>query len=682
MDGKQFHMRIWVVRVLLAAILAGFFLVLWNLQVVNGAYYRSQSVRKIVYTETVEAARGEILDRYGRVLVSNRTSYQVTLNTSFMGEESVRNPILTQLLAIAREEGVTWPDTLPISKTAPFTYTLEEASSTAVSRFEALVEKMGWTGAREQGAEALLAGMRDVFEVGPAHSDEEARGLVGVLYELRLRSTEIVSSAYIFASDVGIGFISKVKEQNLTGVEIKAATVREYNTPYAAHLLGRLGAIQNWEEYRDKGYSMDDTVGIDGAEQAFEDYLRGEAGVRTYETNESGKVVSQSWRIDSETGEELIPGPGDNVVLTLDIRLQEVLERSLAENIPLLDSEDTQGGSGVVIDVKNGGVLAMASYPTFDLANVYSDAALYEEVSSDPLKPFYNRATQGLYSPGSTFKMVTAVAGLEEGIITPDTIIRDTGVYRYYDDYQPMCWDYRQYGRTHGNQNVTQALLNSCNVFFYDVGRQLGIDRLGEYASAFGLGEKTGLELYEEAGAMDSPEYTQSQGLTWYDGLTLAVAIGQGSSQFTPIQLANYIATLCNGGDRYNTHLLQSVKSSDYSQVVYEYEPELVNSLEISEENLEAVKNGMLEVGNRHFADLGVTVGAKTGSAQVASDIETHALFVCFAPFEDPEIAIALVVERGGSGSQLAAIAADVMEYYFHSEETLEAVSGENALLR
>ena len=685
MDSRQFHIRLRGVQVILAALVLGFIWLLWDLQVANGAYYRDQSVRKITNSETVEAARGEILDRYGRVLVSNRTTYQVTLNSSLMGKEEKRNPNLLKLLEICREEGVSWPDTLPISQTAPFVFTLDAAGDSAVKYFDALVGRMsGWQEARDQGADALIAKMRTFFKVDEDLSDREARALVGLLYELRLRSMDIVRTAYVFAQDVDIDFISKVKEQGLVGVDIKAATVRQYNTPYAAHLLGRVGLMdaEEWETYQDKGYAMNDTVGKDGVELAFEEYLRGEAGVRIYETNASGKVVSESWRTSTQTGEELIPAPGDNVMLTLDIRLQEVLERSMAQTIPNLESEDTLGGAGVVIDVKNGGVLAMASYPTYDLANIYSDTALYNAAMEDPLTPFLNRATMGLYSPGSTFKMVTAIAGLEEGIIDTKSIIKDTGIYKYYPDYQPMCWDYRQFGRTHGNQNVTEALLNSCNVFFYDVGRQVGIERLGEYAARFGLGMKTGLELPEYKGAMDSPEYTRAQGIPWFDGLTLAVAIGQGNSQFTPLQLANYIATLCSGGDHYATHLLKSVKSSDYAQVVSEYQPELRDSLELGEENLKAVKNGMLEVGNKYFKDLGVTVGAKTGSAQVASDLETDALFVCFAPFDDPEIAIALVAERGGSGKELAGIAADVMEYYFHAERTLEAVSGENTLLR
>lgn len=683
MDSKQFHSRQRGVMLVLAALVVGFLWLLWDLQVVHGAYYRSQSVRKITNTETVEAARGQILDRYGRVLVSNRTTYQVTLNTSLMGKEARRNPNLLQLLAICREEGVSWPDTLPVSADAPFAYTAE-APAAAAANLDRFAAKMGpsWQAAREAGADALIAKMREFFLVDESVGEAEGRALVGLLYELRLRSMDIVRTAYVFAQDVDIDFISKVKERGLAGINISPVTVRQYNTPYAAHILGRVGAIQNWEAYRDKGYSMDDTVGIEGVELAFEEYLRGEAGVRIYETNASGKVTSQSWRINSQTGEEMVPRQGDNVILTIDIGLQEVLERSLAENIPALKSEDTLGGSGVVIDVKNGGVLAMASYPSFDLANLYKDTELYRAVQEDPLTPLLNRATLGLYSPGSTFKMVTAVAGLEEDIITPSSIIKDTGVYTYYKDYQPACWDWRQYRRTHGNQNVTQALLNSCNVFFYDVGRRVGIEKLGEYAASFGLGIATGLELPEYKGIMGGPEYTRSQGQTWYGGMTLMVAIGQGDSSFTPVQLANYIATLSNGGDLYATHLLKAVKSGDFSQVVYEHQPQLRGSLELKNSTLTAVKNGMLEVGNKYFSDLGVDVGAKTGSAQVASDLETDALFVCFAPFDDPEIAIALVVERGGSGKELAGIAADVMEYYFHAERTIEAVDSENTLIR
>ena len=343
-----------------------------------------------------------------------------------------------------------------------------------------------------------------------------------------------------------------------------------------------------------------------------------------------------------------------------------------------------EGASCVILDVNDAGVKASASYPTFDLSQYYSN---YNEYLADPLKPLFNRALQGLYAPGSTFKMITGIAGLEEGIITPYTQIKDEGRYTYYTKDGPLCWIYRQYGRTHGYETVSKAITDSCNYFFYEVGRQLGIDRLRDYASRFGLGQKTGLELYEEAGILAGPEYTEAMGGTWYEGNVLSVAIGQENSAFTPIQLANYIATLVNGGTRYSTHLLKEVKSSDFTSVEYSYEPKVLSTIDIQPKNLEAVKAGMLALtsdgsASRYFQNLGVKVGAKTGSAQISAQSQSNAVFVCFAPFDKPEIAMAIVVEHGGSGSELGAMAAEILSYYFSAKDSQDEVPTENTLTR
>lgn len=701
MEKKQFHRRGLGMLLLLAVILFGLGSSLYDAQMIHGAEYLARSQNSIAETQTVEAARGDILDRYGRVLVSNRVTYQVALNTDAM--EKNRNDILLALIRIARDAGVEWEDTLPITAQTPFRYTTdtpfqypttdEEGSpTTSLTRLGRLAVKMKWIddptadgaqGAPLPTAEELLEKMRESFQLELEGAD--MRAVAGVLYELYYRSMVNSWPPYVFAEGVDIDFISKVKEQGLSGVEIEAATVRTYNTEYAAHLLGRVGAIENWDAYKDldldgdgtPDYEMDDTVGKEGAELAFESYLRGTAGVREVERNTSGKVVSEKWTT--------APQPGDNVVLTIDIDLQKQVEDILSQAIPQLASEDTEGAACVVMDVNRAEVLASASYPSYHLATYSADLA---ENSADPLKPFLNRAFQGVYAPGSTFKMVTAVAGLESGIIEPDTEIMDTGVYTYYQDDGPQCWYWRQYRRKHGLVNVSEALEVSCNVFFFDVGRRVGIQGLQEFAAKFGLGEPTGIELYEETGVMAGPEYTQSMGQTWYEGSTLSVAIGQESSQFTPLQLANYIATLVNGGTRYSAHLLKEVKSSDFSQVLYTYEPEVLDSIDIQPENLDAVKAGMLALTTgkgslaRYFQDLPVQVGAKTGSAQVNAETESNAVFVCFAPYDDPQIAISLVVEKGGSGSTLASIAADILRYYFSAEESREETLTENTLIR
>ena len=647
--------------------------------------------------------------------------------------------ILTRLLEICREEGVEWADSLPISRSAPWGYTAdiplasqavdEEGNPAVDEKGEAvfnktalgrLAEKCGWVKHAEKSnltaGELLtlmcqtfgliektprprlerpeLAGMMGAAGQGLGLTDQgggitqENRELAGVLYELNLRSQDIYTAAeYVFASDVDIDFISRVKERDLTGVVIEAATLRQYHTKYAAHLLGRTGLMdkKEWEYYKTvdadgdgkTDYQMNDTVGKEGAEQAFESLLRGKPGTRTVERNTKGKIVAQNWETE--------PEPGGNVMLTLDIGLQGYVENLLADAVPKLASEETEGAACVVLDVKGAEVLTAASYPTYDLANYASELT---EKGDDPLHPFLNRALQGAYPPGSTFKMLTAIAGLEEKIITPSTLIRDEGQYNYYGPNGPKCWIFRQYGSRHGLINVSKAIEVSCNYFMFDVGRQLGIEKLDEYAARFGLGEKTGIELAESAGVMASPEYTESLGGTWYEGNTLSVAIGQESSQFTPLQLANYIATLVNGGTRNAVHLLKEVKSSDFSQVLQSYEPQVLDTIEIEDQNLKAVKAGMLALTTnnssvrQYFQSLPFQAGAKTGSAQVTGQNESNAVFVCFAPYDDPEIAVAIAVEHGGSGSELASMAADVLRYYFSSQETRDEIPVENTLIR
>ncbi len=687
MDGRQFHVRSWALSGLLILLLLALGVGLYRTQIVDGAYYAELSRHSIANMETIEAGRGIITDTNGQPLVTNRVSYQVTLDTGRMGDKGQRAHILLQLVDVCAQCGVEWTDTLPITAQEPFEFTEREPfhyreedeegrAEWKSTRLYRLATAMKWIRTGDgpvdlPTADELLNTICRDLEI-PTGDRAKARQVAGILYELYLRSKDVYRTPYIFARDVDIDFITRVKERGLAGVNIQPTSVRQYDTPYAAHLLGRVGLMdaEEWAVYKEKDidgdgtadYEMDDSVGKEGVERVFEDWLRGRAGLRSVELNTNGKVVSQEWIKE--------PVAGGTVELTLDVGLQQAVEESLAARIPNLSGKNTEGAAAVVIDVKNAGVLASASYPTFDLSRYSAD---YNENAADPLKPLYNRALLGTYAPGSTFKMVTGIAGLEEGIITPRTQILDTGVYRYYTNNGPRCWIYNQSGGTHGQQTVADAIKNSCNIFFYDVGRRLGIERLQQYAAMFGLGEKTGLELGERAGVMAGPEYTESMGGTWYPGNTLSVSIGQESSQFTPIQLANYVATLVNGGTRYKTHLLSRVVGADGS-VLHEYEPEVLGTLELRQENLDAVKAGMLALTQegslaRYFTDIPVKVGAKTGSAQVsASSKESNAVLVCFAPFDDPEIALAIVAEKGGTGSELGAVAADIFRWYFREE--------------
>lgn len=701
MDPKRFHFRAWTMLVLLALILVTYVWVLFDLQVVRGSYYKEQSVRKIANTETVQAVRGEVLDRYGRVLVSNRATYQVTLDVKLLGDAQKRNQTILELLKICREQGVSWNDSLPVSQGPVFSFTTampfqsvtadedgeEKTSDTRLYQLLKKLKPVGFPLTVPEGepvnslapADAVVDALRASFQVEGDLSDAEARALVGVLYELSLRSQEISYTSYVFARDVDVEFITVVKERKLPGVKIDTVTVRQYETGYAAHILGRVGAIQNWDAYKDKGYSLSDNVGLSGVESAFESLLRGTPGTKDVELSQSGKVVSESWHLDEETGEVLSPNPGNNLMLTLDIDLQEVVEGALERYIPGMTGE-SQVGACVVMDM-TGGILAAASYPTYDLATYTQD---YNDLLSDPLKPMFNRAFQGLYAPGSTFKPLVAVAALQEGAVTVREKIQDTGRYQHYDriEDQPMCWIYRQYGTTHGYENVTEAIRDSCNVYFYEAGIRLGIAKLDEYAAAFGLGEETGLELYEAQGEVAGPATSEKYGQEWYEGEVMYAAIGQGSTQITLVQLCNYIATLVNGGTHYSAHLLKTVKTNDFSQVVEEYRPQVLNQVEIDPENLEAIKLGMALTADQYFTGLPVKVGAKTGSAQVAGHTEANAVMVVFAPYDDPEIAIATVVEQGGAGARIADIAAEIVEYYFSARDVMDAPAAEGVLVR
>ena len=725
MEGKQFHIRTLIIGVFLALLLVCFALVLYNLQIVKGDEYRAASTVKIANTVTVEAARGELLDRYGRSLVGNRATYEITLNSSLMGAEAQRNANLLELITICRENDLEWTDTLPISKDAPFTYTDENAlvytnseGKVKFSYLGALLDTLPlgdkilpnrWSSddlaaassveALGEGptAEEVIAGLRQYFLIDESLSDADARALIGVLYELNLRSRDVKQTEYIFAQDVNIDVISAVKERSLTGINISATTVRQYNTTSAAHLLGRVGPIQteNWETYKAKGYNMNDSVGIDGLEYAFEDYLRGKSGTLIQEMNTSGKVVSENWMVDGETGETMEPEPGNHVMLTLDLRLQEKVEEVLANTIESL-ADTKEKGAIVVQSVNDGGVLAMASYPTYDLSTVYSSNEAYQQALNDPRKPFVNRATSEIYYPGSTFKPLVAIAALEEGLVTPTEKIQDTGYLQLpeeehypYGDYHPQCWIYRQYRGMHGWENMADALRDSCNIYFYTMGHRLGIEKIDEYAAMFGLGQKTGLELGEAEGYVAGPETSKMLNQEWYGGNLLSAAIGQENTKITLIQLSNYIATLVNGGNRYQTHLLKTVKSSDFSETVYEYEAQPVEKLDLNPEWVEAVKYGMWEVANdpestvdQYLNNLAVEVGAKTGSAQVSADQNANAVFVLFAPYDDPEIVISMVVEGGASGANLASAAGEIVNYYFGSEHTMESIGTENTLIR
>ena len=485
-------------------------------------------------------------------------------------------------------------------------------------------------------------------------------------------------NAYVMAEDLSVELISEINDGNYRGASVGTGSVRRYETDAAAHVLGTVGVIwkDEYQELKEQGYAMDAIIGKSGVEKAFESYLHGEDGKRLITTNDEGKITSEIYSVD--------PEPGYTVALTLDMDFQEQVEQILAAATEGMIAEDgiARGAAAAAIGVGTGEVLALASYPDYNLATYHED---YTELSQQEISPYYNRATSGLYAPGSTFKMVTAVAALESGIITPKTKIRDTGIYTYYaPSYQPRCWVYA-FGRTHGLVNVSEAITESCNCFFYEAGRLTGISTIGNYAMQFGLGAPTGIEIGDRAGTLASPETAEKLGQTWYDGQTLAASIGQSYNQFTPLQLANYIATLVGDGEHYAAHLLKNVKSYDGSTMVEVYDEAPLNTVRMSDSTRQAVMEGMHELVRSgsvsySFSRCVVDAGAKTGTAQTGGDTN-NGVFVCFAPYEEPEIAVAIVIEKGGSGSALASTAVNILNAYFSTDETGTAILPENQLI-
>ena len=659
--------RLIAVGVFFGLVLLAFFAVMYHTQILHGSEYRAQSISSNAKRETVEASRGILTDRNGKVLVSNRFSYTLSFSAADFGEDDAAlNEAIFRLVSLCREKDTPWADDLPLSRTSPYYYLSNEKGGDFLS----VLKKFELS--EDISASALFASLVQQFQISDRYTSAQARDIMGVRYELALHG-----GSYVFAEDVDVALISLITDGHYAGVKTGTSALRVYNTPYAAHILGRISRIyqEDWAEYADLGYSMDALVGESGAERAFEKYLHGVSGTQLLTTDETGKITGELYTSE--------PQPGGTVALTLDIDLQKACEEALATTIEgMIDGDSNQrGGAIAVTKVGTGEVLALASYPTYDLA---SFNAIYSELLEDDRLPMFNRATSGTYAPGSTFKLCTAVAALETGVISPSSTIKDEGIYTYYEWPQPMCWLWRQSRTTHGWENVSRAITDSCNYFFYEVGRLTTISVLNDYALQFGLGRSTGIEIGDAAGTLASPEYAQEHDLDWSEGQVVTAAIGQSYNLFTPLQLSNYVATLVGGGDHYRAHLLKNVKSCDNSQLLYVYDEEPENVVEISESTLSAVKTGMHDLAHGtlayQFDNCVVDAGCKTGSAQVGTDI-ANGVFVAFAPYDDPEIAVAIVIEKGGSGAALAGTAVQVINAYFATDNTV-AISGENVLLK
>lgn len=654
---------------------------LFKMQVIDGKEYAEAGSSISVKTVKVEGARGEILDRNGSPLVTNRQGNSIIFDYAYfppIKENSKRNQIIKALIELFEQQGLEWNDNLPIVLDAGGNVTFAEDREKDIEELRTDILKLNTYATAQNCMDALV----EKYSL-EQYDTATARKIASVRYEMT-RISFSISIPYTFADDVPVETVAKIKENSsfFQGVDVEIVPYREYSDgTLMPHLLGRVGLISA-EEYAEKkeageSYALNAMIGKDGIEGAMEEYLRGTTGIKTISTDADGNVT---------TDYEIEPLQGNTVVLTVSKNLQEVAKEALSTGLEKLreDSMVDPAGAIIIEDVNNGEILASYSYPGYDISTFSQD---YSELAQATNAPLWNRALMSTYSPGSTFKPCTATAALEEGVITSETYFRCTRSHTYLD-HQFQCLQKHK----SLTMNVISAINESCNIYFYNVAEQTNIETINEYASIYGLGAKTGVELPEATGTLDSPEYRASLGQTWQPGYTLQNAIGNGGSMFSPIQLVNYCATIANGGTRYRPHFVKTVKSADYSETVMENGAEVVLKTGFSKGTLDTVRRGMELVGSigycsYAFKDLPVSAAAKTGTSQVDRTINgvkvttNNGFLITYAPADNPQIAICIAAEGAGSGSSLATIAADVYDYYFNEMGNLDAPETENELL-
>ncbi len=721
--------------VLFAFVLVLFAGKLFRLQIIetNGNTDNTQTYTTLT---TVRAARGDILDRNGNVLVGNRASYDLVFNHYVTKSYPNRNDALYRLVQKCKELGVTYSDHFPVTRERPFDYTLTELNTSWQNHFRAFMVDRGLDS--DISAPLLLEKMRSRYDIPDTWSDEDARAVIGFLYEFDLRGISNLPT-YTFLEDVSNENLSAILELNIPGLMVESSTVREYHTQYGAHILGYLGSMTDdqWKEFKEQDYSMDALVGQTGFEQAFEEYLHGIDGTRVDIVNKDGATVDQFWaREKDDAGNTVIKSPiaGNNVETTIDIGIQKVSEEALeyvmkritdpTDNLSTGDDTglDAEGAAVIVMECKTGKILACASYPTFNLSTMLED---WEQINNDPMKPLFNRAFGAEYAPGSTFKMCTLLSAMEnrnkEGnwIYTPGEIIPDTGVYTKYEGFAPTCllWTsahavHKNYD-TGGDIDATWALAGSCNCFFYELGDRCTWEMVADTAQALGLGTSTGIELVEKTGALNTPDqkkkvYGSGVNANFSAGDRVLGGIGQGENRFTPLQLAVYASTLANKGTRMKATFLSRVVSSDYRTLIKENQPEVANQMDLQSTTVDTYYTGMRMVitnstgtGNRFFGGFAdqigdtklpcdgvqwpmrneITVYAKTGTAQHSSGGSDHGAFICFAhraEETEPDIAIAVFGEKCAHGGWLAPVAEQILMAYYELTASSEVTAFEN----
>ena len=689
MHKREFLKRYTIVGALFIFLCAVFVIRLVNLQITGANFYTDTKDGITVREVKIEAQRGEIYDVNGELLVRNLYAYDLYLEAgSFPQGNGAANNVAAAVSEILSESDIPLQSALPIRGVYPNVSfdpsTLETAKNRAAYRNFLSRYRLDEEIEAIDLYEFLLEKYGIISEEGDlSYSGELCAAIVGIRYDLEALLFD-VNNPYLLAKNVDLSVLTKIEERVGRGYQVTRRFERQYLYPgYASHILGRVGRIQAGEEdaYLAAGYELDDIVGIDGVEKAFDLLLRGKNGIRVIEEDAFGNVVN------SYIKEEAVPGK--DIYLTIDIGLQIASEKALEANVLRIieialasgqpnNGQNVTGGGLCVLDTKTGAVRAMASYPTYNLETFFED---YESNLLNEHHPFLNRALQGALPPGSTFKVGTAAAALTNGIITKDTLINDTGRYRYYQDYQPSCW----YLSGHGNINVVHALGVSCNYYFFDVGRQLGITALNDYFKGLGIGQPTGIELPESVGILAGPEYNEISGKgPWNPGDTLAAAIGQSDNMVTPTQLASYISAVLNGGVRNSVHILDHSCNYDGTGASY-YVPQILSTVPLSPSTLQIVKEGMREVATststlRRYK---FPIGAKTGTSQT-STANNNAVFTAFAPYDDPEITVAAMFEYGGPSIHAVYGTLDIFNYYFNlnsdgSEKTPQQLEAEAA---
>ena len=647
------------------------------LQLVNGDDFKSQATNTTDYKFTVTAARGDIVDSSGKRIATSVTGYNVVLNKLLMGDEDL-DGMLQRIVELLRENGESWNDSLLISQpdaAGHYTFTAEEDNARDQKSLATMKDNLGLQ--QYATADDVMEKLVEDYDLS-GFSLSWQRTLGGIHYEMQQQAFSNVNN-FIMAENVSEATVATIKEHSLSlpGVEIVETSTRSYEQgTVLPHVLGRVGKItaEKWKvtdadgnttyPLRDKGYNMNDIIGISGLESAYEDELRGKDGVETITRDADGVIV--------DTALTTVPEPGHTVQLTVDSTFQKAVDQALASNIEMINrtynvnSTKAAAGAAVVIDVKNGAVLAAANYPTFD-QNLY--ATQYSEYSADPSLPLFNRSLQGLYTPGSTFKPAVAVAALDSGLINRYSTVFCNGVYNYYSDYHPKC---TRHGHS-GNIDVITAIKWSCNIFFYDVGRRLTSEVYDAYAYKLGMGVRTGVEVSEALGHLTSK--TDSN---YIESLDVQAAIGQGNTVVSPVQLATYAATIANRGTRYRTHFVKAILDSNTGEVLQETQPEVMDVIEDGGETFDLVQQGMIGVSQTIpvLASYPYTIACKTGTPQrsegyyVGSTYKhyTNTMMIAYGPAEDPQIAIGIVVEYGGGGARAGNLVADIFNAWFAAQ--------------